>query len=34
MDDFMFLADSYTAAPLLPQRVDSLLDKLGLLRNP
>jgi hypothetical protein len=34
MDDFMFLADSYSAALLLRQRVESLLEQLGLLRNP
>jgi hypothetical protein len=34
IDDFIFLADSYDAALLLQQRVDSLLERLGLLRNP
>jgi hypothetical protein len=34
MDDFLFLADSYSAASLLRQRVESMLEQLGLLRNP
>jgi hypothetical protein len=34
MDDFLFLADSYNAALLLRQRVEALLEQLGLQRNP
>jgi hypothetical protein len=34
MDDFIFLADSYHDAVLLRQRVEALLDSLGLQRNP
>jgi hypothetical protein len=34
MDDFRFLADSYDATVLLRQLVDSLVARLGLLRNP
>jgi hypothetical protein len=34
MDDFLFLADSYHDALLLRQRVEALLDSLGLQRNP
>jgi hypothetical protein len=34
MDDFLFLADSYNAALLLRQRVDALLEQLGLQRSP
>jgi hypothetical protein len=34
MDDLMFLTDSYIAALLLRQPVESLLEQLGLLRNP
>jgi hypothetical protein len=34
MDDFLFLADSYQDALLLRQRVEALLDSLGLQHNP
>jgi hypothetical protein len=34
MDDFLFLADSYHDALLLRQRVEDLLNHLGLQRNP
>jgi hypothetical protein len=34
MDAFLFLADSYNATLLLRQRVEALLDQLGLHRNP
>jgi hypothetical protein len=34
MDDSIFLADSYNAALLLRQRVEALLEQLGLPRNP
>jgi hypothetical protein len=35
MDDFLFLADSYRAALKLRRRIiESMLDQLGLLRNP
>jgi hypothetical protein len=34
MNDFLFLADSYEDALLLRQRVQNLLDSLGLQRNP
>jgi hypothetical protein len=34
MDDFHFLADSNNDALLLRQRVEALLDRLGLQRNP
>jgi hypothetical protein len=34
MDDFLFMADSYHTALQLRQRIESLLDQLGLLRNP
>jgi hypothetical protein len=34
MDNFLFLADSYDAAMLLCQRVEAMLDQLGLQRNP
>jgi hypothetical protein len=34
MDDFLFLVDSYNAALLLRQRVEALLEQLGLQRNP
>jgi hypothetical protein len=34
MDDFVFLADSYHDALVLRQRVEALLDLLGLQRNP
>jgi hypothetical protein len=34
MDDFIFLADSCQDALLLRQRVEALLDSLGLQRNP
>jgi hypothetical protein len=34
MDDFLFLADSHDDALLLRQRVQALLDSLGLQRNP
>jgi hypothetical protein len=34
IDDFLFLADSYQDAMLLRQRVEALLDSLGLQRNP
>jgi hypothetical protein len=34
MDDFLFLVDSYHDALLLRQRVQALLDSLGLQRNP
>jgi hypothetical protein len=34
MDDFLFLADSYDEALRLRQRVQALLDSLGLQRNP
>jgi hypothetical protein len=34
MDDFLFLADSYQDALLFRQRVEALLDSLGLQRNP
>jgi hypothetical protein len=30
MDDFLFLADSYQDALLLRQRVEAVLDNLGL----
>jgi hypothetical protein len=33
MDDFMFLGDCYNTSLLLRQRVESLLEQLGLLRN-
>jgi hypothetical protein len=34
MDEFLFLTDSYHDALLLRQRVEALLDSLGLQRNP
>jgi hypothetical protein len=34
MDDFIFLASSHQDALLLRQRVEALLDSLGLQRNP
>eukprot|EP00873_Tetraselmis_striata_P012664 jgi/Tetstr1/432928/TSEL_022268.t1 len=34
MDDFLFLADSREAALELHVRLNTLLDRLGLLRNP
>jgi hypothetical protein len=34
MDDFLFLADSYHDALLLRQRVEAMLNCLGLHRNP
>eukprot|EP00873_Tetraselmis_striata_P012133 jgi/Tetstr1/432397/TSEL_021794.t1 len=34
MDDFLFLADSREAALELRVRLNTLLDRLGLLRNP
>jgi hypothetical protein len=34
MDDFLLLAHSYNAAILLRQRVEALLEQLGLQRNP
>jgi hypothetical protein len=34
MDDFLFLAASYNDALVLRERVDALLDRLGLQRNP
>jgi hypothetical protein len=34
MDDFLFLADSYSAALLLRQRVEAMLALLGLQCNP
>jgi hypothetical protein len=34
MDDFLFLADSYNAALLIRQRVESQLEQLGRQRNP
>jgi hypothetical protein len=34
MDNFLFLADSYHDALLLRQRVEDLLNRLGLQRNP
>jgi hypothetical protein len=34
MDDFLFLAASYNDALLLRQRVEALLNRLGLQRNP
>jgi hypothetical protein len=34
MDDFLFLADSYHDALVLRQRIEALLDRLGLQRNP
>jgi hypothetical protein len=34
MDDFLFLADSYHDTLLLRQRVEALLNRLGLHRNP
>jgi hypothetical protein len=34
MDDLLFLADSYRDALLLRQRVEDLLNRLGLQRNP
>eukprot|EP00873_Tetraselmis_striata_P019610 jgi/Tetstr1/439874/TSEL_028283.t1 len=34
MDDFLFLADSREAALELRFRLNTLLDRLGLLRNP
>jgi hypothetical protein len=34
MDDFLFLADSYSAAVLLRQRIEAMLAQLGLQRNP
>jgi hypothetical protein len=34
MDDFLFLAESYSFTLLVRARVDVLLDHLGLLSNP
>jgi hypothetical protein len=34
LTDFLFLTDSYNVALLLRQCVESLLDQLGLKRNP
>jgi hypothetical protein len=34
MDDFMFLADSDSAALLLRQRVEFMFEQLSPLRNP
>jgi hypothetical protein len=34
MDDFMFMAHSCEAALLLRDRVEALLHRLGLQRNP
>jgi hypothetical protein len=34
MDDFVLLANSYTAALHLRARVDALLNRMGLLRTP
>jgi hypothetical protein len=34
MDDFLFLADSYHDTVLLRQRVEALLTRLDLQRNP
>jgi hypothetical protein len=34
MDDFMFMASSYEAALLLRDRIETLLHRLGLQRNP
>jgi hypothetical protein len=34
MDDFLFLADSFHDALLLRQRIEALLNSLGLQRNP
>jgi hypothetical protein len=34
MDDFLFLADSFHDALLLRQRVEAMLDSIGIQRNP
>jgi hypothetical protein len=34
MEDFLLLADSFPAAPNVRTRVDAILTRLGLLRNP
>jgi hypothetical protein len=34
MDDFLFLADSYTSSQLVRAGLDALLNRLGLLCNP
>jgi len=34
MDDFLFMASSYDAALLLRDRIETLLNRLGLQRNP
>jgi hypothetical protein len=34
MDDFMFMANLYDAALLLRNRIETLLHRLGLQRNP